>query len=98
MKEMKDFSKISHVSETVLREFAEANFPPIEIQANGMMTIAMDARYQVTMVSLQNVDMEPSLARRLEQAIQEAVNDAVLEVCKRKGEQLIAALERDLQK
>jgi hypothetical protein len=50
------------------------------------------------MVSLQAAGLEPVLVGRLERAIQKAVNDAVSEVGKRKGEQVMAAVKRNVQK
>ena len=99
MEELKDAAKMATIREAVLREFVQTSFSPIETNAgDGIVTIAMDARFQVTKVSLQDVDMDSQLLTRVEQAILKAVNDAFIEVSKRHSEKLIAAVERDIGK
>lgn len=80
------------VSDAVLREFVGEGFPPVEVAKDGMVAVTMNSRFQLTLVSIQNVGLKPGVAGRLEQAIQKAVNEAFFEVGKRNGERLMAAM------
>lgn len=86
-----DPSKLVLVRDEMLRFFAEDDRPPIEVSESGLVTVTMDARFQVRAVSLYGA-WAGAEARVLEGAIVVAINKAIAEVTRRNAERLSLAV------
>jgi hypothetical protein len=86
-----DTSALPLVREEMLRFFAEDSYPPIEVSEADVVSVTMDARFQVRTVSLYGMQSSEDVAR-LEQAIVVAMNKAIGEVTRRNAERLALAL------
>ena len=76
----------------LLALFAEPGFEPVTVTIAGLVTVRMDARFQVLEVSLQGRDVEP---RRVEAALREAFNEALRQVTQRNATRLTELTARD---
>ena len=75
----------SHVSPEVLAMFAETGFEPVSVTIAGLVTIRMDARFQVVEVSVQDRGAE---RKQVEVALREAFNEALRQVAQRNSDRL----------
>lgn len=85
-----DPSKLVLVRDEMLRFFAEDDRPPIEVSEAGLVSVTMDARFQVRAVSLYGAWTAD--APVLEGAIVVAINKAIAEVTRRNAERLSLAV------
>ncbi len=82
------------VREDMRRFFAEEGRPPIEVEAAGLVTVKMDAHFRVNSVAIRGVELQPDELSRLEQALVEAINQAIQEVTNRNAERLMQAMTK----
>jgi DNA-binding protein YbaB len=80
------------VREDMRRFFAEEGHLPIEVSVAGLVTVKMDARFRVDSVAMRGVELQPDELSRLEQALVEAINQAIQEVTKRNAERLMQTM------
>lgn len=81
-----------HIREDMRRFFAEEGHPPIEVSVADFVTVKMSARFRVDSVTIRGVELDPNELSRLEQALVEAINQAIEEVTKRNAERLIQTM------
>lgn len=82
------------VREDMLRFFAEKGHSPIEVSVAGLVTVKMDTRFRVSSVAIRGVELQPDELARLEQALVEAINQALQEVTNRNAERLMQAMTK----
>jgi hypothetical protein len=87
-----DESTFPVVREEMLRFFADDGYPPVEVSQADLVSVVMDARFQVRAISLYGVKLGPDETVRLEQALVTAINQAIGEVTTRNAERLTRAL------
>lgn len=85
-----DPSKLVIIRDEMLRFFAEDDCTPIEVSEAGLVSVTMDARFQVRAVSLYGAWTAD--APVLEGAIVDAINKAIAEVTRRSAERLSLAV------
>jgi DNA-binding protein YbaB len=90
-----DQGEITRISERVLREFGQTEWPEVHHEVDGMVAVTVSGNYRLTEVRLLDPGIEHELARRLEAAIARAVNDALGEMGLRVGQGLLAAVKRE---
>jgi DNA-binding protein YbaB len=72
--------------------FAEPGFEPVTVTIADLVTVRMDARFEVVEVSLPGRDVEP---RQVEAALREAFNVALRQVTQRNAARLSELTARD---
>ncbi|MBT2667300.1 YbaB/EbfC family nucleoid-associated protein [Bacillus sp. ISL-4] len=72
--------------------FTNNRFGPVESSVDELVSISIDADFQVRSVSLRGLDLDSSDVCRLEEAILTAFNNAVREVVNRNGENFTQVL------
>ncbi len=82
------------VREDMRRFFTEEGRPPIEVSVAGFVTVKMDARFRVDSVTIRGVELQPEELSRIEQALVEAINQAIQEVTNRNAERLMQAMTK----
>lgn len=81
------------IRDEMLRYFAEDGYLPVEASADELVSVVMDARFQLQSVSIQGVRIEPEERQALEQAIVKAVNELLQEISRRNAERLTQAMD-----
>ena len=66
----------------------EEGYPPISVSVDDLVSVTIDARYQVRLVTIQGVKLKPDEASRLEQSLVKAINSAIQEMTHRNLERL----------
>ena len=89
-----DEKTLQKIQQDMLRSFAEEGYPPIEVSADGLVSVTMADRFQVSSVTLHSVKLEPDETVRLEQALVTAINNAIQEVAKRNAERLAQFIDK----
>jgi DNA-binding protein YbaB len=82
------------IREDMRRFFAEEGHSPIEVTVADIVTIKMSARFRVDSVAIRGVGIDPDELSRLEQALVEAINQAIEEVTRRNAERLIQTMTK----
>jgi DNA-binding protein YbaB len=82
------------VREDMRRFFAEEDRLPTGVSVAGLVTVKMDARFRVDSVTIRSVELQPDELSRLEQALVEAINQAIQEVTRRNAERLMQAMTK----
>lgn len=93
---------IARVSPELLAAFREPGFEPVTVTIADLVTLRMDARYQVVEVALHRrndeSDQSGGCAERdgqVETALREAFNEALRQVMKRNAVRLSALMAQD---
>ena len=74
--------------------FTKDAYPPLEVSADGLVTIEIDALFQVSSVTIQGVQLKPEKANLLEQALVKAINKAIRHVAKRNAERVVLSVNK----
>lgn len=82
------------MQDDLLRSMAEDVDAPVEVTADDLVSVKMDARFLVTQVKVAREALVEHDEARLEQAILSCVNDAIHGVARRNGEKLAESIRR----
>ena len=85
---------IWNLRKDLLAAFEGEGLVPVTASAEGMVTVSVDARCQLTSISLQGTDLDSDRRERLERAVLTAVNDGIQQVAIRHAERLNQVAER----
>jgi len=72
--------------EALLKALGVADYPPVEVSADGLVTVTMDTYFRVSRIVLRGVTLEKVEAARLEQALIAALNQAFQQIAGRNAE------------
>jgi DNA-binding protein YbaB len=89
-----DDSTMQFVRDEMLRSFAEDGYPPIEVSEADLVSVVMDARFQVRTITLTGVPIGTEEVARLERALVTAMNRANHEVIRHSADRLSRALDQ----
>ena len=81
-------SDLHRVVQGMIQEFTKNADAPVETNADELVSVRMDSRYQVLSVSIRGIEIDAEYLSRLETAIALAVNDAIQEVVRINSERL----------
>jgi DNA-binding protein YbaB len=71
---------------------AKDAFPPFAVAVDGIVSIEIDALFNVNSVTIQGVGLQPDQATRLQQALVKAINQASQEVAKRNAARILQSI------
>jgi DNA-binding protein YbaB len=84
-----DFAR---VQKEMLEYFARDGFELVEVTAGNLVTLEMDARFQVRSVTIQDIKLPVEEINRLQEAVLKAFNDATGEVTRLNADRLRQAI------
>lgn len=80
------------VQKEMLEYFTRDGFEPVEVSVNNLVTLKMDARFQVRSVTIQGIKLPVEEITLLQEAILKAFNDATGEVTRLNADRLKKAI------
>jgi DNA-binding protein YbaB len=84
---------IAYIQEQMLSQLSEDEFAPAESSAEGLVTVKIDAHFQLRSVAISEKLLSNDDAAQLEQALITAMNAAIQEVARRNGERFAQLLK-----
>jgi DNA-binding protein YbaB len=89
-----DANTMRFVRDEMLRSFAQDTYPPIEVSEADLVSVVMDARFQVRTITIHCAQIGRAEATRLEHALVSAINQAISDVTRRNAQRLTRALDQ----